>query len=149
MTSFFVAGLPVTEGSIKNVGRRRNGSAILRHDRAEELERWRAIVALAAREAEVPFRQKGVPVVLDLHFALPRPRSHFAKGGLHLKKSAPLVPTTVPDADKLLRAVGDALSGIAYQDDAQVTDGITRKRYAALHSPPGVFVEIRDFEGIP
>jgi crossover junction endodeoxyribonuclease RusA len=141
---FFVAGEPVTEGSIRNVGRRRNGSAILRHDRADELEVWRATIALAAREAGIDYHADG-PVFVDLTFALPRPKSHFnAKG---LKKSAPKLPTTKPDGDKLVRAVLDALSGTAYRDDSQVVDHACRKRYAAQFSPPGAFVEVKAATG--
>lgn len=143
---FFVAGAPVTEGSLRSVGRRRNGSAILRHDRADELDVWRSTVALAAREAGVDYLPSG-PVLVDLLFALPRPKKHFGKKGL--LKSAPRVPVVKPDADKLARAICDALTGIAYHDDAQVTDLVCRKRYAA--SPPssmtGVFIEVRGILG--
>ena len=40
-----------------------------------------------------------------------------------------LLPTVKPDADKLLRAVKDALKGTIYEDDSQVTDVVVGKRY--------------------
>jgi Holliday junction resolvase RusA-like endonuclease len=38
-------------------------------------------------------------------------------------------PTRPPDIDKVARALLDALTGIAYTDDAQVVDLIISKRY--------------------
>ena len=37
--------------------------------------------------------------------------------------------TVKPDVDKVLRATLDALTGIAYEDDAQVVDAHPVKRY--------------------
>jgi len=39
-------------------------------------------------------------------------------------------PTTKPDLDKLVRAVGDALTGTLWRDDAQVIAATAEKRYA-------------------
>ncbi|MFZ1730810.1 MAG: RusA family crossover junction endodeoxyribonuclease [Bacteroidota bacterium] len=57
-------------------------------------------------------------------FLLPRPKSHFRSGrNAHLlRETAPRFPTSKPDADKLSRAVLEALTGVAYKDDAQVID---------------------------
>lgn len=49
------------------------------------------------------------------------------------------MPETRPDADKLLRAVGDALTGVVYRDDAQLTTVVVRKRWAKTE---GVLVEL-------
>ena len=38
-------------------------------------------------------------------------------------------PTKKPDTDKLLRAVLDSLTGIGYEDDAQVVRVIAEKQY--------------------
>jgi hypothetical protein len=37
-----------------------------------------------------------------------------------------------PDLDKLVRAVGDALTGILYRDDAQIVSLNASKRFAGL-----------------
>ena len=42
-----------------------------------------------------------------------------------------ILPTKKPDVDNIAKAVADALNGIAYKDDAQVTDLSVKKRYAA------------------
>lgn len=44
------------------------------------------------------------------------------------------MPTKKPDADKLLRAVFDALTGIAYEDDSQVVRVTASKQYGAPES---------------
>jgi Holliday junction resolvase RusA-like endonuclease len=39
-------------------------------------------------------------------------------------------PTTKPDFDNITKAVCDALNGVAYHDDSQIVDSMTRKFYA-------------------
>jgi Holliday junction resolvase RusA-like endonuclease len=57
-------------------------------------------------------------------------------------KANRLAPSTKPDVDKLARAALDALTGIIYVDDGQVTDLIKLKRYCDLEHPrPGVWIE--------
>lgn len=51
-----------------------------------------------------------------------------------------ILPTTKPDVDNVIKAIGDGLNGVVWRDDVQVTDVITRKRYA---EKPQVRVTIR------
>lgn len=51
-----------------------------------------------------------------------------------------ILPTTKPDVDNVIKAIGDGLNGVVWKDDVQVTDVITRKRYA---EKPQVRVQIR------
>jgi len=51
-----------------------------------------------------------------------------------------LVPTTKPDYDNIAKMIGDALKGIIWEDDCQITDGSWRKRYSEA---PALIVEIR------
>jgi len=51
-------------------------------------------------------------------------------------------PTKKPDLDKLIRAAGDALSTIAYRDDAQITFISAMKRYADANQTPGMDIRI-------
>jgi Holliday junction resolvase RusA-like endonuclease len=39
--------------------------------------------------------------------------------------------TTKPDVDKLMRAVFDALSGVVFEDDAQVVEGSFKKAFGS------------------
>lgn len=70
------------------------------------------------------------PVVLDLFFYLPRPKTLPKKIRYHVRK---------PDRDNLEKGVKDALKGVLYKDDAQVFDGRTRKEYG---DPPRVVIGV-------
>jgi len=60
-------------------------------------------------------------VAVEVWFEFARPQS--AGKRLH--------PTVKPDIDKTLRAVLDALTGIAYDDDSQVVSVAASKMYGA------------------
>jgi Holliday junction resolvase RusA-like endonuclease len=79
----------------------------------------------------VPVALHDGPVVLDLFFYLPRPKSLPKRVRHHVKK---------PDRDNLEKGVKDALKGILWRDDSQVVDGRTRKMYG---DPPRVVVAVR------
>jgi len=131
--SFFAAGIPLPKGNMTQV-RRGTFSAMVdqsnmarKSRKAHGLDRWAEVVATAARAAKVPLLTG--PVQLSLTFVLPRPKT--------VKRSA---HTVKPDTSKLVRAVEDALSGIAYIDDAQVVSLVASKYYETAHSSPGVRV---------
>lgn len=68
------------------------------------------------------------PVVVIAEFRFARPPSHFTTTGA-LRKGAARTPGR-PDLDKLLRGLLDALTGVAFRDDAQVSDIDACKVYA-------------------
>ena len=121
MIEFFAPGTPSAQGSKRHVG---NGIML---DTNKHLKSWRSVVA-AACPCKVPLTG---PVQLEVVFYYNRPKSHFGmrKGQPYLKDTAPIYKTSAPDADKLLRAILDALTGIAYTDDALVAVIIARKVY--------------------
>ena len=54
-------------------------------------------------------------------------------------------PTKKPDVDNILKIVLDALNGVAYDDDKQVTSSFPRKRYAyGDHKTECIVVTIRE-----
>ncbi len=55
-------------------------------------------------------------------FLIPRPKSHYRVGKYAdlLRPQAPAHHTAKPDLDNLIKGAIDALSGLAYTDDAQV-----------------------------
>jgi Holliday junction resolvase RusA-like endonuclease len=75
------------------------------------------------------------PTVLTVTFYLPRPVSLPQKIRHHL---------TLPDLDKLVRCIGDALTGVLYLDDKQVVDLHARKCYAAWNAVPRVRITLED-----
>jgi len=101
--SFRVDGLPVPQGSMRVF----NGHEV--HNKGAELAVWRAAVAIEARRAGCT--PEPGPVKLDLLFSMPKPKT--------VKR---LHPTVAPDLDKLIRAVLDSMTAIAYLDDGQVTE---------------------------
>ena len=110
MINFFVDGLPVPQGSMKVI----NGRVI--HNKGSELAAWRSAVALAAKAHGA--RPMTDPMFIEMKFFMPRPRT--------VKRAEPSV---APDLDKLIRAVLDGLTAIAYIDDGQVTSIVAQKAY--------------------
>ena len=106
---------------MKHIG---NGRMI--HSRATELATWRALIALAAKQAGcTPIDS---PIIISMRFQLKRPKT--------VKRDHPTVP---PDLDKLVRGVLDGLTNTAYLDDSQVIDIKASKVYSET---PGVEIEI-------
>lgn len=110
MINFFVDGLPVPQGSMKVI----HGRVI--HNKGSELAAWRSAIALSARANGA--RPSADPMFIQLKFFMPRPRT--------VKRPEPSV---APDLDKLIRAVLDGLTAIAYIDDGQVTEIVAQKAY--------------------
>jgi len=71
------------------------------------------------------------PLLLELTFWIPRPKGHYGSGknAAVVKAGAPFAPTVKPDLLKLTRAVEDALTGIVYRDDSQITSETLQKAY--------------------
>jgi len=112
-TQFWVAGIPVTQGSMKVV----RGNVV--HTKTPELRKWRKAIAKAATDAGLAPAEPHSPIGIEVVFHLPRPAS--------VKREFPSVR---PDLDKLMRAVGDALDGVAYAEDGQVVAWFARKVYS-------------------
>lgn len=93
---------------------------------------WRAAVAAEAHQAMNGRPLLTGPVTLEVSFAFPRPKSHYRSGrhAADLKRGAPVYCPVRPDLDKLLRAIGDALTGTVLRDDAQIVEAHARKTYA-------------------
>lgn len=63
------------------------------------------------------------PVELTIRFFFARPQSHFGSGknAAILKPSAPRIHAQSPDLAKLIRCLEDALTGVVWRDDKQVS----------------------------
>lgn len=142
MIAFDALGEPITQGSMVPYqdleGRMRE-----RHANEHELRRWRSTVANTARVAmrgAGPFAPYQ-PVEIDIEFRIPRPEN--GRGGRVLGLPH---PTQDNDADKLSRAVFDALTGVAVHDDGQFTRLAATKRYCEPGELPGATIRLRSVE---
>ncbi len=136
--SFQVHGIPKTEGSIRAVVHKATGRAVAFHDDDRELRMWRQAVAaeaLIARRGGEPFNEG--PITLSVRFRLPIPKSRPAELRTEKQRLEWAWPAKRPDADKLLRAILDALKGVLYHDDGQIVRLEAIKRY---HPQPGATI---------
>ena len=120
MITFSVKGLPIPQGSMKVI----NGHMI--HSQGSALTGWRSQIGYAARAAGAKPHLEAVHI--EMIFTMPRPKTVTRPE-----------PSVAPDLDKLVRAVLDGLTAIAYRDDGQVTSLNATKEYGV---EPGVWVQM-------
>ena len=109
---------------------------------------WAARVSGAALLAidETGFKlERSEPMTVEVDFYMPRPKGHYRTGKFQnlLRDAAPAVPSTMPDVDKLIRGVLDALTNIVYTDDGQVVRVTGAKRFG---DPPRAEIRIARYE---
>ena len=131
--TFRVEAVPVTQGSMKSLGRGR-----MAHANGPHLHAWRALLAVAARDAGAVTVEGTAPVRVEAVFWLPRPPS--------VKRR---LPTAKHDLDKLLRAVLDALTGVCFTDDGQVVEASAAKHYADDGHPAGARITVTLLQDAP
>ncbi len=126
MITFTVIGRPQQRGSKTAVPRRGGGFVTVGgmpvlKDANKHSKAWMDSVKLAAHQAYAGELLAG-PIVLSVEFYFRRPQSHYGSGRNYgqVKESAPLWHTQTPDLDKLVRCLGDALTGVIWLDDKQV-----------------------------
>ena len=150
LIAFKVAGIPAPQGS-----KTRTRWGGIREDNAATRP-WREAVAWAATQAMQggdPDGQSRIlegrepltgPLELAVTFYFPRPKSHYGTGknADRLKDNAPTWCATKPDVDKLVRAIGDAITGIVCRDDSQ----IVRVTAWKLYGTPSAEITIRHAE---
>jgi Holliday junction resolvase RusA-like endonuclease len=126
---FAVDGVAAPQGSMRSVAAGR-----VVHDNADRLHAWRSLVAGSALVARQHARIRPLigPVCVDVRFSLPRPAT--------LREDRPHISR--PDLDKLCRCVCDALTGVLFFDDSQVTELRAWKTYAAVDARPGAVVTV-------
>lgn len=123
MIRLFVPGIPATKGSWKAL---RNGK--LRPDNVRE-KPWALAVAWSAKAARVPKFDGAVRVEIGCYFPPPkRPTNPYPSRN---------------DVDKLARSTLDALTGIAWADDQQVTELLVTKNYTHVNqAEPGAWIYV-------
>ena len=104
------------------------GGGRMIHSRAADLATWRALISFHAKQAGC--KPINSPIIISMKFILKRPKT--------VKRDQ---PTVAPDLDKLVRAVNDGLTGVAFIDDSQVVQINASKTYGET---PGVIIEINE-----
>lgn len=139
---FFVHGKPQTAGSRSFFGFAKSGKAIIAPANKHQ-KSWQDAVRIEAKRAFAETPPMECPVTLVTLWSIPRPKSHFrtGKNSKLLRTDAPIACAVEPDEDKLQRALRDALTGVAWKDDALVACCFSCKIYVTATSP-GVAVRI-------
>lgn len=117
--AFKVEGKPIQQGSMRAFNNR------IVHNKTKELMAWRSAVAMAAHTAGCTPIDGAIAITIRF----------FYERGKTVTRATPTVP---PDLDKQIRSILDALTGVAYADDSQVTHITASKEYGA----PGVEIEV-------
>lgn len=133
---FTVPGQPIGKGRPRATTR--GGSARLytpqRTRDYEGLIGMHGALAMAGRPPLVG----PLAVVLDIRLQVPASWSRAKRADALAGR---LLPTGKPDKDNVIKAIYDGLNGVCWVDDAQICEGVQRKRYA---DEPGVVVEIEE-----
>lgn len=112
--TFDVLGEPASQGSHSVIHGR-----IVQVNSAKH-KRWRNAVAFAALDlVGSDWELIDEPVELSVIFYLPRPKTATRD-----------FPAVMPDLDKLIRSVGDSLTGTVIQDDSRIVAIHAQKCYA-------------------
>jgi crossover junction endodeoxyribonuclease RusA len=145
--SFFVAGKPETQGSKSAFGRTwtdANGKqrvAVAMVEQSKGLHQWRSSIGKMALIMRPNMWRTDGLYVLNALFYMPRPKAHYNSKGV-LKPNAPVFHSKLGDADKLLRACGDALTKICYDDDALIVAASSAKLFCRPDGVPGAHITV-------
>jgi len=132
MAMFFVEGIPVTKGSTSSYLNKKTGRIVTTSASGKKLKDWENLIAYEAKKAG--YTTDDGPYRISLIFVLPKPKT--TKNDLPIAKNK-------NDLDKLTRAVLDGLTGVVYNDDAQVIMIVAEKIYTNNKWPkPGVAVSV-------
>jgi Holliday junction resolvase RusA-like endonuclease len=129
---FTVIGTPQPQGSARAFMPKGWTRPVITSANAK-LKPWRQevsqVVAATMAEQGIEIIRRPAAVRVEAIFFFQRPKS--------VKKAA--LKTTAPDADKLARSLGDSMSRLAYEDDAQIVDFHVLKEFG---EPARVEVEV-------
>lgn len=137
-----ILGVAQPKGSLKAYPR---GRHVVVTDSNPRVRPWMALIRDQAQQwcleqglAEHAIAWPTEAICLRVEALLPRPKS--------APKRREVPATKKPDVSKIVRAVEDALTGVLYRDDAQITIELARKDYAPRDQQPRTVVTV---EAIP
>jgi Holliday junction resolvase RusA-like endonuclease len=125
--SFTIPGEP--QGKARpRVVRAQNGMSLTYTP--DKTVRYEELTRLRYREAAQGFRfpdDAQVGIQITAWYSIPKSKSKKVKAAM---LAGLLTPTKKPDCDNIVKIICDALNGIAYKDDQQITVAQIRKKYA-------------------
>jgi crossover junction endodeoxyribonuclease RusA len=136
--TFTVLGKPAPQGSKRHVGR---GVMV---ESSKRCKPWRQDVRHTALDLRPDdwYANMDAAISISVVFVFARPKSHFRANG-QLKPSAPAhCKGRIGDVSKLVRAVEDAMTGIIYNDDAQIISLIAHRRFANDREQPCAIITV-------
>ena len=137
--TLWVAGIPKPQGSKRAFIHPHTKRVVMTESAGAPLKDWRydmKMSAIAEMSGE-PLMVQPFGVRVTVLFIMPRPVS------LPKTRATPLA-VKKPDLDKLVRAVGDSLTGVVYADDSQVVSMALFKRIAELGESPGAHILVEE-----
>lgn len=138
-----IAGVPKAQPRVKARGFKVGKSVRVHIYTPDTANDWKEAIRDGVREVGVSSFPPHTSLEVQLLFDMPRPRSHFGSrlGEPYLKTDSPKDPTTKPDLDNLTKAVWDALNGIIWHDDSNITRTVQEKNYT--EGDPGLTIHVR------
>lgn len=135
--SFIVMGKPVPQGSMNAYPYRKASGKMgvrMTHKKSSALESWREEIrnAFIEKNTDGFFASKGEGVELGVLFILQPSKSN--KDKYPVKK--------IGDLDKFVRAVNDALTGTAFEDDCQILKVIAEKTFTDCDADPCTLITL-------
>lgn len=141
---FTIYGKPAQQGSKSAF--MQNGKIRMIEQNDSRKREWRQSVVCAGQEAMNGRDRIVGPVRLEVTFFFRRPKSHYGSGkkSTTLKSSSPKYHSQTPDLDKLVRNIGDSLTGVVVFDDSQVCILVARRSWTEDSERAEVRVEELD-----
>lgn len=130
---FFVPGVPVGKARARVV----KGRAFTPKKSKDYEKKVAYYAAIAMRRARAETFQGAVEVQILAEFP---PLKSWSKKQTELVNNSEVRKETKPDIDNIAKSIADAMNGVVYVDDSQISDLICRKRYSAT---AGVTVRVR------
>ena len=126
MISFTVSGIPIGKGRPKFSTV--NGRAMAYTP--TKTVNYETLVKLSyQQQCGGKMYDKDTPLSIDIMAHFPIPKS-VSKKKADMMRAGTIRPTKKPDSDNIIKAICDALNGIAYYDDAQIVEVTAWKYYS-------------------
>lgn len=133
---FTIPGKPMGQPRVRFA---RMGNFVKTYDPKEATSYKATIIQIAQAAGVKPMTG---PIMLTVAAYMPRPQRLCRKSDSNLA-----VPSECkPDWDNIGKIVSDALNGVAYADDSQITMGTVCKRYHEKGGVPKMDVTVSSFE---